>query len=195
MGRVEATRHAPIAHLEDRWVVDGLRSTPRGSRARRSPTSPTRLRGADSNQRVRTARMTARQVPVKGRVHKTGVVHGDQQAQAPKRVGGRRRVGGRGRAGGPEVGGAQNGVREDRGREEPSRSATASHRDACHERTGCHRRRGQARDRPPVPHPRDSLPQRGTAGTRNDGDVHARVEVADRPPMIIAPRARHNDQL
>jgi hypothetical protein len=46
-----------------------------------------------------------------------------------------------------------------------------------------------------VPSRRDSLPQAWTARTRNDGDVHARVEVADRPPMIIRPRSRHNEEL
>ena len=45
-----------------------------------------------------------------------------------------------------------------------------------------------------MPHPRESLRRRGTARTRNDGDVHARAEVADRPPMIIRPRARHKEQ-
>ena len=136
--------------------------------------------------------MTARQVLVKGRAHKVGVVERDQQAQAPKRVGGRRR--GLGGAGGAEVGGVQNGVREDRRREEPSRSTTSSYRNACHERAGCHCRRDQTPDRPPVPHRRDSLPQGETARTRNDGDVHARAEVADRPPMIIRPRASHSEQ-
>jgi hypothetical protein len=29
----------------------------------------------------------------------------------------------------------------------------------------------------------------------NDGDIHARAEIADRPPIIIRPRARHNEQL
>jgi hypothetical protein len=170
----------------------GLRSAAGGARAWWSPTYPIRLPGTNSDQRVRTARPTARQVPVKGRVHKARVVHGDQQAQAAKRVGGRRP--GCGRAGGTEVGGVQNGVREDRRREESSRSTTAGHRDACHERTGCHRRRCQARDRLPVPYRRESLPQGGTARTRNDGDVHARVEVADRPPMIVRPRASHNEE-
>lgn len=146
--------------------------------------------------------MTARQVLVKGRVHEAWVVECDQQAQAPKRVGGRRhtRVGTsaamphRGRARGAEVGGAKNGVREDRGREECCRSATASHRDARHQRTGCHRRRGQAHDRPPVQNQRESRPRGGAARTPNDGDVHARAEVADRPPMIIRPHARHSEQ-
>lgn len=146
--------------------------------------------------------MTARQVLVKSRVHEAWVVERDQQAQAPKRVGGRRHTRvwtsastpHRGRARGAEVGGVQNGVRENRGREESCRSATASHRDARHQRTGCDRRRGQAHDRPPVQNQRESLPQGGTARTRNDGDVHARAEVADRPPMIIRPHARHSEQ-
>ena len=173
-------------------MVEGLAVSPRGARAWWSPRYPIRLPGTKSDQRVRTARMTARQVLVKGRVHKARVVHGDQQAQAPKRVGGRRP--GRGGAGGTEVGGGQNGVREDRRREESSRSTTASDRDACHERTGCHRRRCQARDRLPVPYRRESLPQGGTARTQNDGDVYACVEVADRPPLIIRPRPSHNEE-
>jgi hypothetical protein len=146
--------------------------------------------------------MTARQVLVKDRIHEAGVVERDQHAQAPKRVG-RRRPGrrgpgrrgpGRGRAGGAEIGGVQNGVREDRGREKSSRSTTASHRHARHERTGRHRRRGQTHDRPPGPYRREPLPQGGTARTRNDADVHTRAEVADRPPMLIRPRASHNEQ-
>jgi hypothetical protein len=137
--------------------------------------------------------MTARQVPVEGRVHKTGVVERDQQAHASKRVRGRPRNGDRAPV--AQVGRVEDGIREDRGREKTARSTMASQRDACHERTGCHRRRGQAPDRPPVPYRRDPLPQSWTARTRNDGDVHPRVEVANRPPMIIRPRSRHHEQL
>jgi hypothetical protein len=136
--------------------------------------------------------MAAGHVPVEGRVHKARVVERDQQAQAPKRVGGRRQGGGR--AGGAKVGGVEDGVREDRGREEPARFATASQRAAQHERTGCRDRRGQASDRPPVPHRRDSLPRGPTPRACNDGDVYARAEVANRPTTIIRPRARHNEQ-
>lgn len=95
---------------------------------------PTRLRGKHSDQRVRTAGMAAGHVPVKGSVHKAGVVERDQQAEAPKRVGGRRR--GDGWAGGAKVGGVEDGVRQHRGREAVGRCAMASQQDACHERAG-----------------------------------------------------------
>ena len=45
-----------------------------------------------------------------------------------------------------------------------------------------------------MPHRRDSLPQGGTARTRNDRDVHPRAEVAARPPMIIRPHMRHDEE-
>ena len=67
----------------------GLCSPPTRSSDWRSPTAH-RLPGTNSDQCVRAARMTARQVLVKGRVHEAWVVECDQQAQAPKRVGGRR---------------------------------------------------------------------------------------------------------
>jgi hypothetical protein len=191
-----SARVAPTASVV-RDAPNNQGSAPARSSGPRSRTCATRPRGKHRDQRVRAARAATRQVPVEGHICQAGVVERDQQAQAPERVGGGRR-GSRG-AGVAEVGGIVHGVRENRrgesgGRDEAGRSSCAGQRDARREPPRGERRRGQARDRSAVRPGGDPLPRGAAAWTRNDSDLHARAEVADWPPIIIRPSARHNEQ-